>query len=286
MLGRRFLRRLPLTDDEILGEIYRLIIAPLSSERGGRTVVANLGGAPPGEDYCYRTDGGAIPLYFSIAKDDAVDTIVTVHQIGSRERLDALPRGEVVGNRPIPLRVFRPDDPFVAEYESSGDEAVKNYTVYMELTQRIQARRIFEIGVRAGYSAYAMLVGAPSASYRGLDLNQGTFGGQIGYTEHAERMLRREFPDASVAIEFGDSQALEVLPGDRYDLTHVDGNHSHEGTLHDLELAARCSDWVLIDDVDFIPTVASALNAFLERHPSVAAVRYPTWRGHVLLETG
>lgn len=276
-----------ITDEEIHAEV-RLQIAPFAAYCSeGTEVRATLGWTPavlglPGA-VCLQPNG-KIPLDFTVTRSDDGGIHIFIRRIGDYSRLARLSRGQVYGERRIPDHVFRPDDLFQAAY-STEDGAIKNYTVYTEIAQRLNPSRIFEVGVRAGYSAYAMLAGAPEAHYHGVDLNMGTDGGCVGFTEHAMGMLPREFPDASIVIEYADSQALDALPGARFDLVHVDGNHSHVGTLHDLELASRCADWVLIDDVDYVPTVGSAVIEFLEYHPAVTAIHYPTWRGHVLIGT-
>jgi hypothetical protein len=225
---------------------------------------------------------------------------VFLNRIGNWSVLDALPRSQVVGDRRIPDHVFLAGDKFIADY-NRGDAVVANYSLYSEICQQLKPKKIFEIGVRAGYSAWAMLHGCGAAGsamtnasgrhprgpdqyyYYGIDLDQGTAGGVSGYTDYARQMLASEFPDASIEIEIGDSQAMDAFPG-HFDLVHIDGDHWHCETLHDLELAARHADWVLIDDVTHIATVGSAVVEFLERHP-VPATFYDSWRGHVLMDT-
>lgn len=196
-----------------------------------------------------------------------------------------LPRVPIAGAYQLPQSIFKSGDPFVATYQQFGREAIDNYSLYYEVCQRLQPRSIFEIGVRAGYSAYAMLSGSPPGTlYRGLDLNQGTHGGEVDYIDHAKQILTERFPDGDIKIVCGDSQQFRHLDR-RFDLCHVDGDHTYEGALHDLELCAPYADYVLVDDVGFKLGVHDAVGAFLHRYASLEASAYESWRGHVLIKT-
>jgi hypothetical protein len=228
---------------------------------------------------------GPIPLDFTLTRptrEGDATFVVYVHHIGNQAVLAALPRCPVVGEWLIPDRVFLGSDWFAQAYRELPDVRA-NYAAYAEIAAQLRPTSIYEIGVRAGYSAYAMMANAPVKLYHAIDLDEGTEGGVVGYATHAGRMLSGEFPDAEIKVEIGDSQLLIELPR-HYDLIHVDGSHSHDGALHDLELVAPWADHVLIDDVHYISTVGSAVTEFLERH-NVPAQYYETWRGHVLIDT-
>ena len=95
-------------------------------------------------------------------------------------------------------------------------------------------------------------------------------------------MLHAEFPYHELRLARCDSGMLTNLSRS-YDLAHVDGNHSHEGAMHDLGLCWGRAKYILVDDVDAFCTVNSAVNEFLSLHPKVPAVRYMTQTGHVML---
>ncbi len=67
------------------------------------------------------------------------------------------------------------------------------------------------------------------------------------------------------------------------DLVHVDGDHSYNGCLHDLRLAAEIGRWVLVDDLDWQIPVRAAVTAFLEE-TRYRAIELPTVRGDMLIE--
>ena len=60
-----------------------------------------------------------------------------------------------------------------------------------EVAGRLRPKRIVEIGVRAGYGAFAMLSAVPDAQYMGIDMDAGTHGGIEGGLAHAEMILSR-----------------------------------------------------------------------------------------------
>jgi len=183
----------------------------------------------------------------------------------------------------LPPRIFVDDDVFIDIYRSNLPLTAQHYAVYAEVCRELKPRSILEIGVRAGYSAWTMLSAVPDATYIGLDADNGTNGGVAGYFEHAEAMLRREYPQASVNVWRANSQRLISLDR-RYDLIHIDGAHNHDEALRDMELCAPFADYLLVDDTASITTVRTALDEFQELH-GFPAWRYETWHGMVLIDT-
>lgn len=238
----------------------------------------------------YTTDGD-MPIEFDICGSERHGFDVFVRKVGTLPILTHLPWGDVPEGEPLPESIFVPGDHFLQNYKRTGARAHANYGLYTELCRQLRPGSILEIGVRGGYSAYAMLRGAPrGASYLGVDLDQAafdsqpSFGGAKHFTDHAQSMLRHCFPESTVTIRYCDTQLVHELPG-RFDLVSVDGAHGHEHVVHDLELCATCAPYLIVDDVSFIATVGSGVEEFLARHPGVRATFYDTWRGHVLIDT-
>jgi hypothetical protein len=157
------------------------------------------------------------------------------------------------------VRDWWPDDPNrPTEGKRRGLEAKR------DLVARLRPRSISEIGVRAGYSAFAMLSVAPDTSYFGIDNDSDTHGGVRGAIEHAERLLAR-FPN--VRLHVADSRDVSDL-GEYSDLLHIDGDHSVDGCTSDLDLGLRSGvRWMIVDDTDHIPDVRRAIDAWLIGHP-------------------
>jgi hypothetical protein len=137
--------------------------------------------------------------------------------------------------------------------------------VKYDVARRIAPRSICEIGVRAGYSAFAFLSAAPQAEYLGLDIDGTDHGGERGFFDYARGVLA----GFRATLTRADTQQLDRLPG-RYDLVHVDGDHTQAGCRHDLELACRAAPHVLVDDCDFIPEVRRACDEFAVAHPELS----------------
>jgi hypothetical protein len=140
------------------------------------------------------------------------------------------------------------------------------YGTLFELARELRPRRVCEIGVRAGYSAFALLSANPSAWMLGIEADfdeatHNTHNGRQGLYRHAEKILAPF--DHHVLI--ADSHAIERLP--RCDLIYIDGDHTFDGCLADLRLAERSSDSILVDDYDSIPTVRQACDRFAAERP-------------------
>jgi len=162
-----------------------------------------------------------------------------------------------------------PDDPDGPPERFESYYAIK-YEVARQLHQAGRLDSIVEIGVRAGYSAFALLSANPEARYYGIDWDQAGWGGVRGYLDRARKTLAG-FPNVTLAR--ANSQELEELP-ETYDLAHVDGDHSWDGAFHDLELCARHSFAVLVDDYDLALSVRGATDHFLVRHAHSHTFRY------------
>jgi predicted O-methyltransferase YrrM len=162
-----------------------------------------------------------------------------------------------------------------------------DYVALHALVAARRPRRIVEIGVRLGYSAFAMLCAAREAEYFGFDADLCTWGGVPGALWDARRMLRREFPRARITVRREDT----ATPGLRLpaaDVYFVDGNHSEDGALRDMELCAAAADptrgaLLLVDDVTHEAGVARAVERFAKAR-GLQPVMHPTHRGLAALE--
>lgn len=178
-----------------------------------------------------------------------------------------------------------PDDPMEPSDELRTYYEVK-YNTACQLQAAGKLTSILEIGVRAGYSAFAFLSANPSAQFYGIDADVGGWGGQAGWIEKAAAVLH----DFSVKIAKANTQQLhsieECYPGQRFDFAHIDGDHSFDGCYHDLELCAAVSDVMLVDDYDFIAPVRAAVDHWLLRHHGRWGFAYISdggFRGNMLI---
>lgn len=156
------------------------------------------------------------------------------------------------------------------------------YGAKHEVAQRLQPKLIVEIGVRAGYGAFAMLSACPDARYIGIDADNRTHGWTKDALLHAAKILAK-FRDRSIWIL--DSQEMAWLPKD-IDLLHIDGDHSFEGCHSDLSLADRSGvRWVLVDDYLSLREVREAVDKFaLDTDREGFEVIDDGHRGHALIK--
>jgi hypothetical protein len=159
------------------------------------------------------------------------------------------------------------------ELARSYKEKNANLQVCYDIVKEFAPKRIAEIGVRCGYSAWAMMQAAPEARFIGYD-NYSYKPREIcqcaseymlrGYdteimevdTQETTTLVqavrgKKGFPQAypkgrPVGRKVTSTQALKDI-----DLFHVDGDHSFKGAYHDLELALKTlskDGKILVDD--------------------------------------
>lgn len=141
------------------------------------------------------------------------------------------------------------------------------YAVKHAIAREVAPKRILEIGVRAGYSALAFMTACPKAEYVGVDAETGKHGGEGGPWMWWAKTLLKGF---NVNLYKLDSQQLDALPEHlgNFDFVHVDGDHSFEGALHDMELCwpkVNVGGAMLVDDYDYLWPVHEAIEEFRKR---------------------
>jgi 2-polyprenyl-3-methyl-5-hydroxy-6-metoxy-1,4-benzoquinol methylase/predicted O-methyltransferase YrrM len=172
-----------------------------------------------------------------------------------------------------------PSDPLAHLF----DEWVDYYKLKWAIANVLKPTSILEIGVRFGYSAQAFLHGNPDARYIGIDLDTNSYGGVKGAINWAKETTQSFDADFIIA----DTQTLEHLPGNIYDLIHVDGQQDGDGSFHDLELALKQGRYVLVDGYFWTRQNYIAVSDFLFRYANLLDFYgvVPGYAGELLIKT-
>lgn len=119
-----------------------------------------------------------------------------------------------------------------------------------EVTRRVGAEAVLEVGFNAGMSSQALLSASPRTRVVSFDL------GLHPYTDRAKRYIDRRFPGRHELV-IGDSrdtlpEYARTHPDAAFDLAFVDGGHEAEVVREDLRNAGRLcrpGGYVLVDDL-------------------------------------
>ena len=200
------------------------------------------------------------------------------------------------------IRSFRngqTDAEIIGNAKQPGDEWFidhhDTYAWYRAIGVAKQPQRILELGVRYGYSLLAM--GAGSAKLEKIFGVDSEYDG-IPSNAIAFSALKKAFPGIGISLLKEDTVNMrrEIVyfatteygrPQPPYDIVHVDGNHSPEGLISELEIAESCiaaDGWILVDDVDTHHVFKAAVE-FTVMHEKNSLV-IPTFHGMLLINMG
>jgi predicted O-methyltransferase YrrM len=157
------------------------------------------------------------------------------------------------------------------------------YNFYAGYGAAFRPRSILEIGVRRGYSAFALVHGAKGAVQRFVGLDFQEEGAEL--IDSARRLLVG-MGVPSVEISTLDTQlSFPALTGP-FSLVHVDADHSTRGALSDLAnaLPLVAPDGVIVvDDYDHPPVAAGVQALLAVLGPAARRLRIANYRGHMLI---
>ena len=181
--------------------------------------------------------------------------------------------------------IIYPGDPTASAKRIQQYE--KYYRVKFEICKAAEPKRIAEIGVRCGYSAWAFLQAAPEAEYVGFDANNGKHGGQGGQGGSFWKWANQLLSGDRVTLIEQDTQKIDSLPLKDIDFFHIDGDHSMDGVMHDLDLAYNTLSrygQILVDDVDYIVPVLLGVRIWTKKmEKKIATVYYESLRGEMVI---
>jgi hypothetical protein len=187
-------------------------------------------------------------------------------------------------------RISEAQSPFgVMGVPELRQEHVDGAVLYADRTMALKAlprgRVVAEIGVEAGDFSQAMLTHLAPRRFDAFDLfrlhelerfkgrsSVEWFGG-LSHRTHYERRFAAEIAADKLHLYEGDSsREMEKQPDSAYDVIYIDGDHSYEGVMWDVEVSARklksngilvFNDYILFDHVLGIPYgVVQVVNEF------------------------
>lgn len=194
------------------------------------------------------------------------------------------------------LRQTRHFSGFLAQYarpERKNDPHLicdNYYEWYYTYGLVFRPKRILEIGVFSGHSAISLACGAPNLEEIVL-IDSGTFG--VPVTE-GESNFKAEHPNVKTkAIEMDLRFVKDLGPEvtGKFELVHVDGEHTYEGVKRDLEMALPFVDHVIVIDdtgwegcVGIVGDVRRGVQKFLDEHHEISLLEeIESWTGHMVL---
>ncbi|MDD1700436.1 MAG: methyltransferase domain-containing protein [Methanoregula sp.] len=162
-------------------------------------------------------------------------------------------------------------------------EWVPYYRMKYAICKAINPHSILEVGVRYGYSAITFLSASQNATYLGIDNDTNTYGGTQGAIEWAKKITK----NSNATFLIANTQEMESLPGEHYDLIHIDGQQDGDGTFHDLELALQKAKWILVDGYFWSQENMISSTYFLNKYKQFIeyAIIIPSYAGDLLIKT-
>ena len=199
---------------------------------------------------------------------------------------DDLTDAQIIGN------ARQPGDNFIDEHTT--------YTWYFAVGAAKCPQRILELGVRYGYALIAMGKGAlevntPSLQLIGIDAEaDGILSNRIAYENIITEICIQTHEitsDSSCphSIFKENTQNIDAVSaslrtiGGKYDIVHVDADHSPDGIRTELIIARdwiAADGWILIDDID-TPHVKDIADDFC-RNYDIIPLHIPTFHGMYL----
>jgi len=186
------------------------------------------------------------------------------------------------------------DAEIIGDAKQPGDEWFidhhKTYGWYYAIAAAKQPKAILELGVRYGYSLIAMAKGACKTrpdivgvddEFDGIPSNQIARKNLDLVTDYARIVKWTTRDTITVYAE------IKKRYAGKFDIIHVDGDHSESGIQNELAIAKALIDdrgWILIDDID-TPHVFAAASSFAVNHRKNCIV-IPTFHGLLLVDMG
>jgi hypothetical protein len=165
------------------------------------------------------------------------------------------------------------------DYMHCGDY----YELYYAISKFYQPESILEIGVRYGYSLYSLVKGSDKVNFiLGYDIDEYDEGSLAVAEKNLKEFLS---DDIEIIMQNENTQNIQELDG-FVDMIHIDGDHSYDGKLHDLEITKQKCKVLIIDDYEHIREVKMATDDFIRKNKSIIKNHYllKSFRGTYIIE--
>lgn len=175
---------------------------------------------------------------------------------------------------------------FFLELGSTHDEYLKSnnyYEYYYAISKHYQPEKILEIGVRYGYSLGVMINGSNVVKkVVGIDCDDYVKNSLSVAEENIKKHIK---PNLDYTFLNIDSHTISKFD-DTYDLIHIDGDHSYDGKIKDLDLLKNACKVAIIDDYNFLPAVRKAADDWMNENKNLIKSSYilDSIRGTLVIE--
>lgn len=211
-------------------------------------------------------------------------------KIGNREsnikKMIDIFQNKIDNNFVFDSKIISPDD--ITATKQRIENYKNYYKIKYDICKKINPKKIVEIGVRAGYSAWTFLQACPNAMYYGIDANNGKHGGEGGDDKKYFNWAKKILKNYNVTLIEQDTQIINNLNIFDIDFFHIDGDHTTEGVIHDLDLCFKVlknNGYILVDDIDYIKEVKIGVNQWVNKMKDFIEVKYiKSFRGECLIK--
>lgn len=180
------------------------------------------------------------------------------------------------------LDIFHPDDAYMDFKEPRWYEYYRHKYYYASISK---AKDILEIGVRLGYAAFAFMSSPYCESYTGWDIQEPIDGGMKFPTfDWVREKVTIKFRNVKASLEKKDSLKDE-WGSIKFDLIHIDGDHSYSGVISDCKKAydhIRIGGLIVVDDYTFLKDVKRGVDEFLDENDIPRIISF-SLRGDALI---
>jgi hypothetical protein len=179
---------------------------------------------------------------------------------------------------------LHPED--VSPWDFCTQEFYGEYRTKYAIAKLVKPKRILEVGVRFGYSAYAFLSAGDVDVYVGLDFDEPSWGSYTGVPrEWAQERLCAAFPTVAIMTYKLNTQTDDFwFDTRRFELVHVDADHSYHGALNDMRKFWPFTERVMVVD-DFVE-VKDAVKTFIATQSDAYLLSVNSLRSSALIIRG